>query len=225
MDNIINKIENLSIRNNSKAGGENTNKNGLLFEKNTSLEQYYTNVKDKKIDKIIYKTISLNDSDIRLISFKHRNFHKYMINKNYTNKDLLRLHGSKNPDECYLNKKQKIIFIIEKKYQSIGGSVCEKLQTAPAKIWNYENLYTNYKIIYLYCLSQWFFENCKCELQYLDECNIKYFNGDDKDYKLNIIKYILSFFINLLLKLQLFLMLDSLNLLLDVPQSLQFYIP
>jgi len=41
--------------------------------------------------------------------------------------------GVKEPDEFYLNKKNKTIFVIEKKTQKVIGSVDEKIQTAPFK--------------------------------------------------------------------------------------------
>lgn len=41
--------------------------------------------------------------------------------------------GIKQPDEFYLHMDKKIAFIIEKKTQTVSGSVSEKIQTAPFK--------------------------------------------------------------------------------------------
>lgn len=49
---------------------------------------------------------------------------KYMSHA--INKSIPIAHGCKQPDECYINEKTKTIFIIEKKFQQISGSVCEK---------------------------------------------------------------------------------------------------
>ena len=46
-------------------------------------------------------------------------------------------HGCKNPDECYIDKESKNMFIIEKKFQQCSGSVCEKIQTPHFKKWQY----------------------------------------------------------------------------------------
>lgn len=78
-------------------------------------------------------------------------------------------HGCKEPDECYIHEESKNIFIIEKKRQSCPGSVCEKIQTGPFKFWQFKKLLPEYNIHYIYVLSKWFENNCKNELEYLDE--------------------------------------------------------
>jgi len=70
--------------------------------------------------------------------------------------DINQAHGCKHPDECYIDEESKNIFIIEKKFQQIPGSVCEKIQTAQFKRWQYSRTFPNYNIIYIYCLSDWF---------------------------------------------------------------------
>lgn len=85
------------------------------------------------------------------------------------------------------------MFIIEKKFQNVNGSVCEKIQTANFKLWQYSRTFPNYNIIYIYCLSDWFKTNCKAELEYLDLNNIPYFWGSSYSYKDDIINFILSY--------------------------------
>jgi hypothetical protein len=80
---------------------------------------------------------------------------------------ICKAHGCKNPDECFIDKNRKTIFIIEKKFQQVGGSVCEKIQTPDFKVWQYRRTFPLYQIVYIYCLSEWFKDNCKAELEYL----------------------------------------------------------
>ena len=39
---------------------------------------------------------------------------------------ILKKLGCKEPDECYIDNANKTMFIIEKKFQQVSGSVCEK---------------------------------------------------------------------------------------------------
>jgi hypothetical protein len=117
--------------------------------------------------------------------------------KNNMNNLIEKGHGCKNPDECYINEIYKTIFIIEKKFQNKSGSVCEKIQTPDFKIWQYSRTFPDYKIYYIYCLSEWYKKNCKAELEYLKYKNISYFISDNKNYKNKIVNYILNnFYIN-----------------------------
>lgn len=100
--------------------------------------------------------------------------------------------GAKTQMNVILMKKKKNIFIIEKKFQQVNGSVCEKIQTADFKIWQYSRTFPQYNIEYIYCLSNWFKNNCKAELEYLEFKNIPVFFGDD-EYKQNIINYIINY--------------------------------
>ena len=56
----------------------------------------------------------------------------------------------------------------------------KKIQTPDFKIWQFSRTFPEYKINYIYCLSNFFKENCKAELQYLDYKKIKYFFGNKK---------------------------------------------
>ena len=102
-------------------------------------------------------------------------------------------HGCKRPDECYIDEERKIIFIIEKKFQQVPGSVCEKIQTSDFKKWHYSRLIPDYEIVYIYCLSDWFRANCKAELAYSAMINVPIFWGGDDDYKSKIIDFITSY--------------------------------
>lgn len=169
------------------AGGSNTNKNGLSYEKNTDL-----NNKIKIIEKCKISTkINFYGCKRIFIKIKQANLFKYMKGK--INKKINKAHGCKNPDECYIDEKLKNIFIIEKKFQMRSGSVCEKIQTPDFKLWQYSRTFPDYTIIYIYCLSEWFKNNCIAELEYLDFKNIRYFWGNSKTYKDDIIKFITNY--------------------------------
>ena len=66
-------------------------------------------------------------------------------------------HGCKRPDECFINSETKIVFIIEKKFQKVGGSVCEKIQTPDFKFGNIKGYFQTIKlyifIVYLHGLK------------------------------------------------------------------------
>jgi hypothetical protein len=169
------------------AGGSNTNKNGLSYEEITDLNDKLTISKKFKTSNII----KFNDNEKLFTKTKQANLFKCM--KDETNTNIEKAHGCKNPDECYIDKDLKNMFIIEKKFQQCSGSVCEKIQTPDFKLWQYSRTFPDYTIIYIYCLSDWFKKNCIAELEYLNFKNIPYFWGSSETYKNDIIKFILNY--------------------------------
>lgn len=169
------------------AGGSNTNKNGLSYEELTDLDDRITiQEKSKYSTKIIF-----DDDKKCFIKTKQSNLFKCM--KDEININIEKAHGCKNPDECYIDKGLKNMFIIEKKFQQCSGSVCEKIQTPDFKLWQYSRTFPDYNIIYIYCLSDWFKKNCIAELEYLDFKNILYFWGNSETYKDDIINFIINY--------------------------------
>ena len=191
IDILSDKLSTVSLSNKinrgTGAGGANTNKNGLSYEKLTELDTEFEILSKNKFHNEIKFKIK---SDRIFISSKQYKFFKYM--DKYINKDIKKAHGCKKPDECYIDEEHKIIFIIEKKFQQVPGSVCEKVQTPHMKLWQYNRTFPDWYIVYIYCLSSWFQKNCIAELEYLNEMKYQYFIGSDKDYKNKIIKYILK---------------------------------
>jgi len=155
VEHVVNMINNIDldkdnknkpiINRGTKAGGKNTNINGLNFEKETSCKN-------------ILEEEGYNDFS--------KNLFKQFINKK---KIYSVIDGCKSPDECYINEDKKHIIIIEKKFQNKNGSVCEKIQTAPFKKLYFEKILPLYKITYAYILSKWFETNCKVVIEMLQK--------------------------------------------------------
>ena len=168
------------------AGGLKTNENGLPYEELTDLVSEYTIVSREKY----HSNIKFVQGDKIFKVSKQANFFKCM--KNNANDKIVKAHGCKNPDECFIDEDKKIIFIIEKKFQQVQGSVCEKIQTPDFKIWQYSRTFPEYKIVYMYCLSDWFKTNCVSEIEYLNYKNVPIFWGTDIEYKNKIINFMLN---------------------------------
>ena len=143
----------MSRKKNTVGGGDKTNKNGLAFEQTTSLA-----------DALIEAGFILTPTN--MIYIGKENVGK-LVSKNALYKDFLEPNGvnvydywSKKmlPDDCFVNYRDKTIYVIEKKFQSGGGSVDEKLQTCDFKRKQYERLFAviDYKVKYLYLLCDWF---------------------------------------------------------------------
>ena len=100
------------------AGGANTNKNGLPYEEMTDLEDRYSNLEGlaKNVKRIKYTGI-----EKEYVVTKKRGFINYLKNRNKYNLDVKPLHGAKEPDEAFIDEKNKIIYIIEKKFQQTSG--------------------------------------------------------------------------------------------------------
>lgn len=164
------------------AGGSKTNENGLPYEEMTDLRTEYVKNTDG--------TVCFSDN-----SKKFQSLYKSQLFRQIPPRPgILPAHGCKQPDECYVTETpKKIMFILEKKFQQCGGSVCEKIQTASFKKRHYGKLYPDYKIVYIYCLSDWFRQHCQAELDDLREIKVPVFFGNDPDYKRQIINFMLSF--------------------------------
>ena len=195
-NNFIDKFSNLDINSSNNnhisnkgtgAGGKNTNINGLSYEEITDLSDNYKIVKNNKN----FNEIKFDNYEKIFISASKYLLFKYMEMKNKLNKNIFPAAGCKRPDEVYIDELNKNIYIIEKKYQQGGGSADEKLQTGVFKKNHFFELFTDYKINYYYCLSDWFKKDeYKSVLKYNEDNNIKIFWGNDPDYKSKIISSI-----------------------------------
>ena len=178
---ILTKI----INKGTGAGGANTNKNGLPYEKLTDLQDKYKYY-DLKNNEVIFEGY-----DRKFIKTSKGVLHKYMKQIGQMNQDILPAPGCKEPDEAYIDLENKIAYIIEKKFQQTSGSVDEKLQTGRFKKLQYKTLFSEFTIYYIYCLSDWFKkEDYKSTINYLKEDGIPIFWGSSETYKEEIIEFI-----------------------------------
>lgn len=181
----LHTTEEHAINKGTGAGGANTNKNGLPYEELTSLKDKYNSCNENN------KCIEFEGYDRKFVKGDKSDLHKIMKKNGETNPDILPAAGCKQPDEAYIDLENKIAYIIEKKFQQTSGSVDEKLQTGPFKKMHYGKLFPNFKIYYIYCLSDWFKkEDYKSTLNYLTENGIPIFWGSSETYKEDMIEFI-----------------------------------
>jgi hypothetical protein len=187
-------VTNIQVKNENKnknkgvnARGSNTNKNGLPYELLTDLNDCFI-----LIEKNMFSS-KIKFNNCKDIFIRTKQSHLFKCMDKHIDKNIKKGNGCKNPDECYINDNIKTIFIIEKKFQQVCGSVCEKIQTPDFKIWQYNRTFPKYNIVYIYCLSEWFKTNCHAEIEYLKYKKIPIFWGNSKTYKLDIINYIISY--------------------------------
>jgi len=170
------------------AGGANTNKNGLSYEEYTDLKCKYKSCNFIKKDSI-YEVV-FEGYERRFIKANKSTLHKYMKKMGEINQDLTPAAGCKEPDEAYIDNEKKSVFIIEKKFQQTSGSVDEKIQTGHFKKIHYEELFPNFKIYYIYCLSDWFKkEEYKSTINYLKINSIPIFWGSSETCKEDMIQF------------------------------------
>lgn len=155
-------------------GGAQTNRNGLLFEQTTSLN-----------DAFIEAGFEIRN---RYDIYFRNHFVGRSINQNDFSAVFLREHGINDrsinskrwkPDEAFINESNHTVYIIEKKFQSTSGSVDEKLATFPFKMHEYKKLLTpiGYDIVYIYLLSSQWFDNPRYQdyYDYMNDLNCPYY--------------------------------------------------
>ncbi|MDR3126264.1 MAG: hypothetical protein LBT92_01370 [Rickettsiales bacterium] len=137
-------------------GGANT-QTGLVFENETDLVALLSKQKGYKIGRNGdgYVQVSFRGEAIGYI-FKKHGLYKMLQNRGidwheYLSKKLL-------PDNSIYVIVKNTLYIIECKFQHIGGSTDEKLQTCDFKKKQYKKLLAplNIDIEYIYVLSDWF---------------------------------------------------------------------
>ena len=134
-------------------GGRKPLKNGLKFEKRTDLATVFSrmpgySVKGDSVEfegkevALLYKKNKLYASLLAPVGVDYRKF---------ISKRLL-------PDDAVLVLVAKTLFIVETKFQTVPGSVDEKLQTCDFKLKQYKRLLapTGLKVKYVYILNKWF---------------------------------------------------------------------
>ncbi len=157
-------------------GGSQTNSNGLKFERDTSLDEALISAGYKVEESEVFDK---NGVQIGL-SIPQNNLYKNFLDKENINyKDF----NSKKwkPDEAFFNKRQKTMYIIEKKYQETSGSVDEKLPNCDFKKKEYEKLFNplDIKVKYIYVFNEWFKQDIYRDvLEYIKFVGCDYYFGE-----------------------------------------------
>ena len=157
---------------NTHGGGALTNANGLRFEQTTSLNDSLINEgfrlsQDGRVCNSKGVVLGYSKSKRAFIRFLEENDVDLSVNSD----TLL-------PDDAFININNKTVYIIEKKFQSVAGSVDEKLQTCLYKKIQYKKLVSQmeYDIEYIYVLSDWFKQDKYHDvLSYIEYVECSYF--------------------------------------------------
>lgn len=173
-------------RKNTVGGGNQTNINGLAFEQETTLADALASAGYLLTpNNMIY----LGKEKLGMLAQKNHLYKDFLekegINwKNHISKRML-------PDDCFVNYRDKTVYIIEKKFQSRAGSVDEKLQTCDFKRKEYKKLFSSigYDVRYIYLLCDWFKKpEYNDVLQYIKDVGCDYYFNEIPLDKLNIHK-------------------------------------
>lgn len=145
-------VINMARQANIYGGGALTNAHGLYFEQTTSLNdalvnQGYRLKTNGEVFNLKGVFMGYSKSKQDFIRFLDDN----KVNLNLNSDTLL-------PDDAFINIQNRIVYIIEKKFQSVAGSVDEKLQTCLYKKQQYIKLVSQigFKVAYTYVLNDWF---------------------------------------------------------------------
>lgn len=160
----------------SGRGGGHT-KTGAIFEKIADLEPLFCESKNYKLNSAgkNYEIIKYKDKAVGFL-FKQHGLYHYLktrgINyKNYLSKKIL-------PDNAIFVSSNNALNIIEMKYQTVPGSVDEKLQTCDFKRKQYQKLVIALKwnVEYIYILNDWFkHPQYKDTLTYITAVGCRYY--------------------------------------------------
>lgn len=157
---------------NTHGGGALTNAHGLRFEQTTSLNEALINAglrlsHSGEVCGSLGFVLGYSKSKHKFLRFLEENG----VNLSVNSDTLL-------PDDAFINIGNKTVYIIEKKFQSVAGSVDEKLQTCLYKKMQYEKLVSQmeYDIAYTYVLSDWFKQHKYYDvLSYIEYVGCSYF--------------------------------------------------
>ena len=156
-------------------GGDKT-KTGLRFEQKINLKEAFQKIEgyEVKEEGLFYKREKIAEFYGKNDLYK-KLLRKYKINwEDRISKKWL-------PDEAILIFANNTLFIVEMKFQKVGGSVDEKLQTCDFKKKIYQRLLegTGIKVEYCYIFNDWFMQKqYRDTLNYIESVNCKYFFGE-----------------------------------------------
>lgn len=157
---------------NKYGGGALTNAHGLYFEQTTALKDALINGGFRvKADGKVCNAKGL----VLGYSKSKRDFIQFLDERDV---DLSVNSDTLLPDDAFINIMNRTIYIIEKKFQSVPGSVDEKLQTCLYKKNQYHKLVSQigYDIAYTYVLNDWFQQPKYIDvLKYIEDVGCSYF--------------------------------------------------
>ncbi len=159
-------------RPNISGGGAQTNVNGLLFEQTTSLD-----IALESAGYIVQNNQIFHEEEFLGLSVPKHELYSVFLEPNGVD---YKKYNSKKwlPDECFINSKYGIAYIIEKKFQNCSGSVDEKLPGCHFKKSEYEKLLNplGYAVEYLYVFNGWFLDDSyRDTLEYVLKMGCYYF--------------------------------------------------
>jgi len=134
-------------------GGSKTAIHGLHFEKRMDFATVISKLPGYSLEG---DTILFKGKDVARLYKKHKLYSKLLKPmgvdyKKFISKRLL-------PDDAVLVLANKTLYIVETKFQTVAGSVDEKLQTCDFKLKQYKKLVKplGLSVRYVYVLSEWF---------------------------------------------------------------------
>jgi len=146
---------------------------GLRFESRITLEKAINSIPNYRVSdgNIYYKGTKVAE-----LYQKHK-LYKNLLEPNGI--DYLKIISKKLlPDDAILILKDKILYIVEIKFQEVAGSVDEKLQTCDFKNKEYKKLLSplDISVKYVYILNDWFKKKeYKDVLDYIKSVGCYYF--------------------------------------------------
>lgn len=126
---------------------------GLKFEERISLKNAFEGIENYEVKENI---VSYNNKEVAKLYQKHK-LYKELLEPKGVDYSLI-ISKKLLPDDAILVIKDKILYIIEIKFQEVAGSVDEKLQTCDFKFKQYKKLLNplGIKVKYVYILNDWF---------------------------------------------------------------------
>jgi len=157
-------------------GGANT-LTGLKFERKVDFQKLLGSIPGYEVKKVSSKAGMGVFFEGKLIArcFRKHDFYQFLTESKV---DWEKLITTKLlPDDALLVIVRETLFIIEVKYQQVGGSVDEKLQTCDFKRKQYLKMVSSLglKVEYVYVLNDWFKSaRYKDVLEYIHSVNCHY---------------------------------------------------
>jgi len=134
-------------------GGKTPLKHGLRFEKRTDFATVISKIPGYSV---VGDSITFKGKDVAMLYKKNKLYAKLLVPMGIDygkviSKKLL-------PDDAVLVLVNKTLFIVETKFQTVAGSVDEKLQTCDFKLKQYKKLVKpiGLNVKYVYVLNEWF---------------------------------------------------------------------